>query len=393
MARIDIPFVVEKQQISQPTREKLVAGGKNYFYATFKVNDTWNDISNIKAVFVRGDVSKLVSLTKTDSGYECKIPWEVMTDKGIFCVGIFGGDTMLTGMEYVEVKQGCVTDGGEPLAPTPDWFSNIEKKVEPFVINLNESFVGDKTCDEIIAAFEEGREIVGVIPPTMPGSSVRLKFDVEGYGESGVTLMTSMLTTLLVIECTVDNKWSMQMIQLVTDTELENKIENAITTARSGLEKTENKVIQITANSTSEQYPSAKAVYNIVNATKYDLQTQIDNLIENLKKELDSYATTRAHINILGGSDNWVAEEVKDASGNVIGTRYGQTVNVNNAVITPNSKVDLQLSSEQMVIFYEKDLAFVAENEDGVVTIYCIGNVPENDYTLQATVTEVEVNG
>lgn len=126
MARIDIPFVVEKQQISQPTREKLVAGGKNYFYATFKVNDTWDDIHNIKAVFVRSEISKLMKLTEIDGGYECKIPWEVMVAKGVFSVGIFGGDTMLTNMEYVEVKEGCVTDGEQPSEPTPDWFSETE---------------------------------------------------------------------------------------------------------------------------------------------------------------------------------------------------------------------------------------------------------------------------
>lgn len=101
----------------------------------------------------------------------------------------------------------------------------------------------------------------------------------------------------------------------------------------------------------------------------------------------------RTFVNIHGGIDNWTAENVLDSNNNVVGVRYGQVVNVNNAVITPNSKVDLQISSEQMVIFYEKDLAFVAENEDGVVTIYCIGNVPENDYEIQATVTEVKING
>ena len=104
-------------------------------------------------------------------------------------------------------------------------------------------------------------------------------------------------------------------------------------------------------------------------------------------------APTYAYVNIQGGESNWVSEEIKDASGNTIGYRYGQTVNVNNAVITPNSKVDLQISSEQMVIFYEKDLAFVAENDDGVVTIYCIGQIPQNDYEIQATVTEVVIDG
>ncbi len=105
-----------------------------------------------------------------------------------------------------------------------------------------------------------------------------------------------------------------------------------------------------------------------------------------------SVLPVRAFVNILGGAESWFAEDVYDRNGSVVGVRYGQVVNVNNAVITPNSKVDLQISSEQMVIFYEKDLAFVAENDDGVVTVYCVGNVPENSYTLQATVTEVLTN-
>ena len=103
-------------------------------------------------------------------------------------------------------------------------------------------------------------------------------------------------------------------------------------------------------------------------------------------------AIMQAFVNILGGEDNWTPENVVDANGNIIGVRYGQVVTVENANITPNSKVDLQLSSEQMVIFHEKDLSFVAENEDGkVVTVYCIGQIPENDYKIQATVTEIVV--
>lgn len=108
---------------------------------------------------------------------------------------------------------------------------------------------------------------------------------------------------------------------------------------------------------------------------------------------VDDSIPVQSFVNILGGIDNWTAENVLDANDNIIGVRYGQVVNVNNANITPNSKVDLQISSEQMVIFYEKDLAFVAENEDGVVTIYCVGKVPENNYKIQATITEVVIDG
>jgi hypothetical protein len=75
-----------------------------------------------------------------------------------------------------------------------------------------------------------------------------------------------------------------------------------------------------------------------------------------------------------------------------VDNRYYQVVKVQNAAITPNSKVDLQISPEDLTIFHEKDLAFVAENEDGVVKVYCVGQIPQNEYDVQCTVTEVVTN-
>ena len=69
-----------------------------------------------------------------------------------------------------------------------------------------------------------------------------------------------------------------------------------------------------------------------------------------------------------------------------------QIVTVANATITPKSKVDLQPTSEQLNIFYEKDLTFVAENEYGTIKVYCIGQIPQNQYTIPVTVTEVVTN-
>ena len=66
---------------------------------------------------------------------------------------------------------------------------------------------------------------------------------------------------------------------------------------------------------------------------------------------------------------------------------YSQVVAVAGA--TENSQVDLTPSVEQLSIFYNKDLAFVTENENGVVTVYAIGQKPQNDYTIQVTITEV----
>jgi hypothetical protein len=66
---------------------------------------------------------------------------------------------------------------------------------------------------------------------------------------------------------------------------------------------------------------------------------------------------------------------------------YSQVVTI--AGVTKNSQVDLTPSVEQLAVFHNKDLAFVTENEDGVVTVYAIGDKPMNDYTIQVTITEV----
>lgn len=69
---------------------------------------------------------------------------------------------------------------------------------------------------------------------------------------------------------------------------------------------------------------------------------------------------------------------------------YSQVVTIDG--VTQYSKIDIQPDAEQLSIFYEKDVAFLAENEDGVVTVLCIGQKPTNDYTVQVTMTEVIVN-
>ena len=79
-------------------------------------------------------------------------------------------------------------------------------------------------------------------------------------------------------------------------------------------------------------------------------------------------------------ADRWVGDA----------TPYTQVVEIDG--VTPYSMINLQPSTEQLSIFYEKDLAFVAENEDGVVTVSCVGHKPLNDYTIQITITEVIVN-
>lgn len=86
-------------------------------------------------------------------------------------------------------------------------------------------------------------------------------------------------------------------------------------------------------------------------------------------------------------------QPVKDENGVDVPNRYYQEVDVRNATITPNSKVDLQITPEDLVVFHEKDVSFTTVNEDGNVRVCIIGKQPTNNYTLRATVTEVTING
>lgn len=93
-----------------------------------------------------------------------------------------------------------------------------------------------------------------------------------------------------------------------------------------------------------------------------------------------------------GGSSSYIAHiELPSANWQGEDNLYSQVVDIDG--VTEYSKVDINPSVEQLAVFYQKDIAFVTENEDGVVTVYCIGQKPTNDYTMQVTITEVYDNG
>ena len=76
---------------------------------------------------------------------------------------------------------------------------------------------------------------------------------------------------------------------------------------------------------------------------------------------------------------NWVTESEG---------KHSQVVSITG--VTKDSQVDLTPSEEQLIIWRKKELAFTTKNVGGVVTVYAIGQKPENDYTIQVTITEVE---
>lgn len=66
---------------------------------------------------------------------------------------------------------------------------------------------------------------------------------------------------------------------------------------------------------------------------------------------------------------------------------YSQAVNIN--TVTSATKIDLQPTVSQIVSLQNDDIALMAENSDGVVTIYSFGGKPSSDMTMQVLLTEV----
>ena len=104
----------------------------------------------------------------------------------------------------------------------------------------------------------------------------------------------------------------------------------------------------------------------------------VDEQARLMIEQINSGARAGARIaNVVLPANKWVGTS----------SPYSQIVSIEGA--TNNSQVDLTPSVAQLAVFYEKDLAFVTENDGGVITVYAIGQKPQNDYTIQVTITEV----
>jgi len=66
---------------------------------------------------------------------------------------------------------------------------------------------------------------------------------------------------------------------------------------------------------------------------------------------------------------------------------YSQVVSIN--TVTSATRVELNPTVAQILSLQNEDIALMANNDGGVVTIYSFGGKPSADMTMQATLTEV----
>ena len=120
------------QTITATNKRPLRAGSKNYWYATFNfLDDNFDGLEYLSASFS----TKPYSPTRTQAilvpivDNKAQIPWEMMTRKRKFYIGVFAGDMLVTNEEVLEVTESAPT-GGIYSDPTSSWYNTFIDKLE-----------------------------------------------------------------------------------------------------------------------------------------------------------------------------------------------------------------------------------------------------------------------
>lgn len=412
----------------------------------FEFRSDWSDLKP-KVAFARGHIYPATQNPQTipallDDNNECVVPPEIISERGGFSIGLFGEDDdtrIVTNWLYYKTQFGCYDVCVAPNPPTPSEYdkilgalnnkSNIDHKHNEYV-----------TDEEMTVALKDKQNVIAENTYDKYGAATQALEEAKAYADSHDA------DTQYGIEYdAVSNK-----IKLVSDTSKDEvDINDFVHKGLDGISATHSwngTVLTMTsASGTSsadlkgdkgergevgpkgdrgdtgpkgdtgaqgndgytpikgkdyfdgkDGYTPIKGVdyfdgvkgdagapgkdgYSPVRGVDYftdvDKQTIVADVLDNLT---DTVTGARiGEVTLL--ADKW------------IGTNhlYSQIVSIEG--VTKYSQVNLTPSVEQLAVFYEKDLTFVTENEDGVVTVYVIGQRPTNDYTIQTTMTEVSV--
>ena len=117
---------------------------------------------------------------------------------------------------------------------------------------------------------------------------------------------------------------------------------------------------------------ATKIIKAWINGSAQDIE--VEDVLYDLEQDFSPVATVTS-VNLL--ASNWQGSSAP----------YSQVVTING--VTPNTKVDLTPTAAQTAELQDDDIAFIAENDYGIVTVWSINCKPEKDYDIQATLTEV----
>lgn len=133
-----------------------------------------------------------------------------------------------------------------------------------------------------------------------------------------------------------------------------------------------------------------------------EIVIEIDEINSLHKLKIGDGIHTYAELAYLQAGDEIVTQVLAEAKPRIVtielttnwtqvsNEKYSQEIELEN--ITKNSRLDLQPNADILAEFKQLGLAFVTENNGGIITVYSVGNMPLKSYTIQSTIVEMECN-
>ena len=372
MSKTIIKALIYDQTIQLVNLPLIASGSEGAISIECDFDELWDGYGKT-AVFYR-DKSEVYHVLLV--GDAVTVPAEVLTDEGFFYFGIFGkaDNTRTTEMLRVTVKQGAITAAtAEPAEPTPDIYMQLMANYGRMDSRVSEmaAMRGTGVTEQIIS----GDCFRGIIYSNGAAAFISLEFH-------DLPLLAGNSRTDLCIPP------AFGPLGFVTLKSLPNSPEATVTISPRAWTGTEWAQLEITAGEDIN--------YQVEFEGYYDLESVFIPEVADIRVGYNgkNYNTAgdavREQIQVLHAPIRLTSVSIPaSAWKKVADSLHSQVVTV--AGVTPYSKVDLLPSVEQLAIFHNKDVAFVTENEDGVVTVYAIGDKPLLDYTMQAQITEVTV--
>lgn len=372
MSKTIIKALIYDQSIQLVNLPLIASGSEGVLHIDCDFDDSWSGYGKT-AVFYREE-SEVFHVTLVED--VVTVPAEVLTEEGFFYFGIFGTaeNTRTTEVLRVTVARGAITTAtATPAEPTPDIYSQILANYGKLDGRVSElvAMRGSGVTEQAIS----GDCFRGTIYSNGASAFISLEFYdlplTEGNSRTDLCIPPAYAP-----------------LGLVVLKSLPNSPTATVTISPRSWTGTEWAQLEITAGTDITDPVEFEGYYDLESVfvpEVADLRVGYNGEVYDTAGDAirDQIQVLHAPIRLTSiaiPASAWVTEAE---------SLHSQVVTV--AGVTPYSKVDLLPSAEQLAIFHNKDVAFVTENEDGVVTVFAIGDKPTQDYTMQAQITEVTV--
>ncbi len=144
---ISIKFKADGQCLERTDKLNLVSFARNELYAEFELGSQWQDKEPVVAQF--GNRNKVYDIF-VENG-KCIIPWEVLQERGVLSVALFGGDLLSTNTVKISILSSGAIGGLVPTKASPSVYTYLTDLAESMEQKVNEIAEGDFNGKEIRA--------------------------------------------------------------------------------------------------------------------------------------------------------------------------------------------------------------------------------------------------